>query len=75
MKREIRQVNYSYEHGDESLPNLKKLVSEISKPEKARSQRIKNTLYLGIPMDKYDEINPDKTIGCGKAFSGGVLLG
>jgi hypothetical protein len=29
-----KQVRYSFEHGDETLPHLKDLVSEVEDPEK-----------------------------------------
>ena len=49
MKREIRQVNYSYKHGDESLPHLKDLVSETPDSEKSKIVAyLKTHLLIGI---------------------------
>ena len=73
MKREIRQVNYSYEHGDESLPYLKDLVSETPDLEKSKIVAyLKTHCILASPGIKYDEITPGKTIGSGNIFSDGV---
>ena len=36
MKREIKQVAYSFEYGDESLPHLKDLVTDTQDPEKSK---------------------------------------
>lgn len=73
MKREIRQVNYSYEHGDESLPHLKDLVSETPDPEKSKIVAyLKTHCVLAQPGVKFDEITPGKVIGYGNIFSDGV---
>ncbi len=73
MRREIRQVNYSYEHGDESLPKLKELVSETPDPEKSKIVAyLKTHCILASPGIKNDEITPGEIIGCGHIFSDGV---
>ena len=73
MKRENRQVNYSYEHGDESLPYLKDLVSETPDPDKSKIVAyLKTHCILACPGRKYDEITPGKVIGSGHIFSDGV---
>ena len=61
MKREIWQVNYSYEHGDETLPRLADLVSQTPDPEKRKIMAyLKTHCILTCPGVIYDEITPGK---------------
>lgn len=73
MVRKNLKVAYSYEHGDESLPPLRKLVSEKQDPEKSR---IIDYLWTHCVMTSpgiiKDEISPDKAIGYGNIFSDGT---
>lgn len=63
MKREIRQVYYSYMHEDEFLPHLKDLVSKTPDLEKSKIVVYLKThcilTFLGI---KYYEIIPGNDI-------------
>jgi len=75
MKREIIRVAYSYEHGDESLPHLKEMVSEVSDPEKPIIMNYLNThCIMACPGIIYDEITPGKVIGAGNVFSDGKFI-
>lgn len=75
MKREYRSAAYSYEHGDESLPHLKDLVSETPDPMKNRIMSYLRThCVLACPGVLPDEINPEKTIGYGHIFSDGIYF-
>ena len=65
-----KQVLYSFEHGDETLPHLKDLVSEVQDPEKSRIlSYLRLHCILACPGIIHDEINSDKVIGCGNIFS------
>ena len=73
MKREHRQVNYSFEHGDKSLPYLKDLVSETKDPMKSKIMAyLRVHCVMLTPGVIQDEINPDKTIGYCHRFSDGT---
>ena len=71
-----KQVLYSFEHGDEILSCLKDLVSEVADPERSKILswlRLYCILVcLGII---HDEIDLDKTIGCGNIFFDGTYFG
>jgi hypothetical protein len=70
-----KQVRYSFEHGDETLPHLKDLVSEVEDPEKnGILSYLRSNCTLASPGMIQDEIDPDKTIGCGNLFSDGVYF-
>ena len=73
MKRQTKFVAYSFEHGDESLPHLKDLVSEIEDPEKSKIlSYLRIWCPLSCPGIVHDEINPDRVIGDGSIFSDGT---
>lgn len=73
MKRDLRQVFYSYEHGDESLPRLKDLVSETPDPERSRILAYLRTHCISTTtLSKIDEINPEKRTGSYSIYSDGV---
>ena len=73
MKREQKRVNYSYEHGDASLPHLKDLVSDTPDPMKGKIMGYLRThCILACPGIIKDEINPEKTIGSGNIYSDGT---
>lgn len=75
MKHEHRQVNYSYEHGDESLPLLKNLVSETQDPMKSKlMEYLKTNCIIACPGIIEDEINPGNIIGCGNQYSDGIYF-
>lgn len=75
MKREYRSAAYSYERGDESLPHLKDLVSDTPDPMKNRIMSYLRThCVLACSGVLQDEINPEKTIGCGHIFSDGIYF-
>ena len=75
MKREHIHVKYSYEHGDESLPHLKDLVSDIPDPMKSKIMGYLRThCILACPGIIKDEINPEKTIGYGNLYSDGTYF-
>ena len=75
MKRENKQVLYSFESGEDSLPHLKDLVSEVEDPEKSRIlSYLRLHCILACPGIIRDEINPEKTIGCGNIFSDGTYF-
>ena len=75
MKREIRSVYYSYEHGDESLPHLKDLVSEEPDPMKSKIiGYLRTHCVAACPGIIQDEINPDQVIGCGNMYSDGTYI-
>ena len=73
MKREHKPVNYSYEHGDVSLPHLKDLVSESPDPMKEKILGYLRThCTVTCPGIVKDEINPEITIGYGNIYSDGT---
>ncbi|MBR6382538.1 MAG: hypothetical protein IKS56_00955 [Lachnospiraceae bacterium] len=75
MKRENRQVCYSYEHGDKSLPHLKDLVSDTPDSMKSKIMAyLKTNMIVFSPGIIKDEINPDNTIGCGNSYSDGTYI-
>lgn len=75
MKRDNKQVAYSYEHGNESLPHLKDMISETPDPEKSRIMNyLKTNCTLACPGIIRDEINPENTIGAGHIFSDGTYF-
>lgn len=75
MKRECISVAYSYEHGDESLPRLSEMVSEVSDPEKPTIMNyLKTNCILACPGIIYDEIAPGEVIGAGNVFSDGKFI-
>ena len=75
MKRQSKQVCYSYEHGDQSLPKLEDLVSDIADPEKSLIISYLNThCILACSGIRYDEITPGKVIGAGNVFSDGTYI-
>lgn len=73
MKRESRPVNYSYEHGDKSLPHLKDMVSDKPDHEKSKIMSyLKTHCTIACAGIVYDEINPKKVIGYGNIYSDGT---
>ncbi len=73
MVRKNLKVAYSYEHGDESLPPLRELVSEKPDPEKSRIIDYLTThCVLARPGIVKDELCPDRTIGYGNIYSDGT---
>lgn len=75
MKREAKQVAYSFEHGDASLPRLKELVSNTPDPEKDKIMAYLRThCYLTCPGVLYDEIAPEQVIGSGNVFRDGTYI-
>ena len=75
MKRLLKRVCYSYEHGDQSLPKLKDLASDIADPDKSIIISYLNThCILACPGIRYDEITPGKVIGAGNVFSDGTYI-
>lgn len=76
MRRENRSVNYSYEHGNKSLPPLRELVSDIEDPEKSIIiPYLRTHCVAACPGIVRDEINPDNIIGYGNIFSDGTFSG
>ena len=66
MIRENKSVAYSYESGDESLPHLKDMVSDVEDPKKSSIlSYLKTNCIIACPGIIHDQINPDKVIGCG----------
>lgn len=75
MKREIKQVAYSFEHGDESLPHLKDLVTDTQDPEKSKIITYLEThCQCACAGIIHDEINPNEVIGVGNIFSDGTYF-
>lgn len=73
--KEHKQVLYSFEHGDETLPRLKDLVSEVADPEKSIIlSYLRLHCILVCPRIVHDEIDPNKTIGHGYIFSDGTYF-
>lgn len=71
--RKNLKVAYSYEHGDKSLPPLRKLVSEKPDPEKSRIiDYLRTHCVITRPGIIQDELCPDKTIGYGDIYSDGT---
>ena len=69
----MKHVAYSCEHGDETLPYLKDLVSDTPDPEKDKIiAYLKKNCILACPGLVYDEITPGKVIGTGSNYSDGV---
>ena len=72
-KRNFKPVLYSYEHGDENLPRLKDLVSDIPDPQKdIIIDYLKTNCVMVSPGRVEDEIEPGNRIGSGNTFSDGV---
>ena len=72
-KRNSKPVLYSYEHGDENLPRLKELVSDIPDPQKDLIiDYLKTNCVMVSPGRVEDEIEPGNRIGSGNTFSDGV---
>ena len=75
MKRERLPVIYSYEHGDESLPHLRDLVSDTPDPMKGKILGYLRTHCIwACPGIIMDEINPEFTIGSGNTYSDGTYF-
>lgn len=73
MKRDTKSVAYSFEHGDETLPNLKDLVSEKEDAEKdIILSYLRTNCALGCPGIVQDEINPAEVIGHGHRYYDGT---
>lgn len=73
MKREKKCVAYSYEHGDNSLPHLKELVSDVPDIEKEKIlSYLRLYCYIACGGIIEDEITPGKTIGHGNVFTDGT---
>ena len=73
MKPNLKQVLYSYEHGDKSLPHLKDLVSATPDPMKGKILAYLRTYNVyACPGSIRDEIYPEKSIGCGDTYTDGV---
>lgn len=67
-----REVAYSFEHGDPSLPPLRELVSSTPDPEKEkilRYLRLRFHHQLACPGIVQDEIDPENVIGGGDLYS------
>lgn len=71
MGREWKRVLYSFESGDESLPHLKDLVSDVEDSEKKKIIDYLSTNCGAVNMGPKirDEINPDCYIGYGYIYS------
>lgn len=68
-----KSVAYSFEHGDETLPPLKALVSQRPDPEKNKILRYLRThCVTACPGIIADEIDPENVIGSGHLFNDGV---
>lgn len=75
MFRECKDVYYSYEHGDKSLPKLKEMVSDTADPEKETIIKyLRTNCIAGCPGVVYDEITPGNVIGSGNLYSDGTYL-
>lgn len=75
MKREAKQVAYSFEHGDTSLPHLCDMISDTPDPEKSKIMAyLKTHCYLACPGILYDEIDPEQVIGSGNVFTDGIYI-
>lgn len=75
MKRENRLIAYSFEHGDESLPHIRDLVSDIPDPEKNRIiSYLKTHCVMACAGMIQDQINPEQVIGFGNVFSDGTYF-
>lgn len=79
IRKPLLDVNYSYEHGDKSLPPLKDLVSDIEDPEKAKIIAYLNMNMIYTRMTprgdmEDDEITPGEKIGVGHGYSDGVYV-
>lgn len=75
MKRESRPVAYSHEHGNESLPYLKDMVSDTPDPKKSKIMAyLKTHCPIACSAVIPDEIDPQKIIGAGDLFSDGTYL-
>lgn len=72
-KRAFKSVLYSYEHGDEKLPRLKELISDIPDPQKdIIIDYLKTNCVMVCPGSVEDEIEPGNRIGSGDTFSDGL---
>lgn len=75
MKRENRSIAYSFEHGDESLPHIRDLVSDIPDPEKSRIvSYLKTHCVVACAGIIRDQVNPGQVIGYGNIFSDGTYF-
>lgn len=75
MKRDNKQIAYSYEHGDKTLPHLKDLVSDTPDSKKSMIMSyLKTPCILACPGIIYDMINPDEVIGAGNIFLDGTYI-
>lgn len=75
MKREQIKVRYSYEHGDESLPKLKDMVSDNPDSDKETIlSYLRTNCICGCPGIVNDEITEGKVIGAGHIFSDGTYV-
>ena len=73
MRHDHKQVRYSFEHGDKSLPHLKDLVSDKPDPMKSKIMAyLRTNCILACFGYIKDEINPDKAIGHGYIYSDGT---
>ena len=70
LGRDFKPVLYSYEHGDESLPCLRDLVSDKPDPMKGKILAYLRTHMIYVcPGSIKDEIDPEKSIGCGDTYT------
>lgn len=72
-ERVYRQVLYSYEYGDKSLPHIKNMVSD--KPDSQKSKIIaylKTHCIMSSPGMIKDIIDPKEIIGFGNIYSDGT---
>lgn len=75
MIREYKRVCYSYEHGDETLPKLREMVSDNADPEKETIMSyLMTNCVAGCPGIVYDEIAPGKVIGSGHIYWDGTYV-
>ncbi len=75
MKHERKEVTYSYEHGNKSLPHLADLATQNPDPNKLKIVKYLEThCILTCAGIVYDEIHPDRVIGYGHLFSDGTYF-
>ena len=75
MLRKNKPVQYSYETGDESLPHLKDMVSDVKDPMKDKIlEYLRTHCIVACSGIVKDEINPENIIGYGNLYSDGTYL-
>lgn len=75
MLNNLKQVAFSYEHGNVKLPRIKQLVSESPDPKKQMIlSYLRTNCLAACPGIFYDEITPGNIIGSGNLFSDGIYL-